>query len=117
MALQGVFYPREFLHFNVFSFLVLLGFTSHWMWHPGKLPAFFPDKIHWWTGRIVVLMAVTTIFLGIDLYQELYGDVEDIVPMVLMGVYVAVTLVVVVWLETTIGQKVSAIFIFFTQTM
>jgi magnesium-transporting ATPase (P-type) len=48
---------------------VMFGYLANKMWSPDrpKTPI-FPDKIHWWLGRLLFALAVINIFLGFDAY-------------------------------------------------
>jgi hypothetical protein len=50
-----------------------------------KVPV-FPDQVHWWIGRVVMVLAVVTIFLGINQFIPnvyvafiLYGGTKTII--------------------------------------
>lgn len=48
---------------------VLLGIVADRLWKSSrdKVPI-FPDKTHWWLGRIAILTSILTIFLGFASY-------------------------------------------------
>eukprot|EP00026_Physarum_polycephalum_P009273 Phypoly_transcript_09389.p1 GENE.Phypoly_transcript_09389~~Phypoly_transcript_09389.p1 ORF type:complete len:438 (+),score=41.45 Phypoly_transcript_09389:95-1315(+) len=48
---------------------VLFGILANTFFKPGREGApFFPDKIHWWLGRLVLLYAFANCFIGFDQY-------------------------------------------------
>jgi len=47
-----------------------LGWASHLTYdHFRRSVPFWPDQIHWWTGRLTVVFAYVTIILGLRQYQ------------------------------------------------
>jgi len=58
---------------------VTMGIISHFLYDPRRLSIpFWPDQLHWWVGRITVLLSYVTIVLGMLLYQ---------VPIILLFVF------------------------------
>jgi len=54
--------------FILLGLQVLLGIWAHYAYKPDRTSVpFFPDRLHWWTGRLTWLMAVIAIFYGIRL--------------------------------------------------
>lgn len=49
----------------------ILGYLSNKYYNPHRkgAPA-YPDKIHWWAGRLTYLLAIANIFIGIDVFGE-----------------------------------------------
>jgi hypothetical protein len=49
---------------------IALGFVSNWLWSPTR--TFIPwwDKVHWYFGRSLLILAIINIFLGILEYGE-----------------------------------------------
>jgi hypothetical protein len=47
----------------------LLGTSSHFTWNPNRksIPV-FPDQIHWWFGRITIVLSWIAIIMGMRLY-------------------------------------------------
>jgi len=79
----------------------ILGQVANKMWYEGKVPGLFPDKLHWYLGRLVVALAITNTYLGIDLFGG------NIVSYILFSCFIVLTLVFAVFLECRVGQTVS----------
>eukprot|EP01104_Vermistella_antarctica_P005146 TRINITY_DN1556_c0_g1_i1.p1 TRINITY_DN1556_c0_g1~~TRINITY_DN1556_c0_g1_i1.p1 ORF type:complete len:300 (+),score=48.99 TRINITY_DN1556_c0_g1_i1:107-901(+) len=47
---------------------VLLGIVAHLVWYEGKPPGLW-DKLHWWLGRGIYVIALVNVYLGINLLQ------------------------------------------------
>ena len=82
----------------------ILGVVSDKLWFPNKAPTWWPDKLHWWLGRVVACLAIANLFLGLPLTA---GSV-DAVPVAawaLLSTWLAVTLLLVGFLEASVGQQ------------
>ncbi|KAJ3269091.1 hypothetical protein HDV01_001864 [Terramyces sp. JEL0728] len=53
---------------------VILGYVSNAKWDENRKDIPWWDKLHWWVGRAVFLLAVVNVYLGIDLYEDNFGD-------------------------------------------
>jgi uncharacterized membrane protein YhaH (DUF805 family) len=74
----------------IFIFAVLqtiLGVVINHLFDANRSTLPWHDQLHWWLGRLVMLLAVINIFLGI----ELYGENES----VLMGLFGAFIVIVI----------------------
>lgn len=78
----------------------ILGQVSNYMWREGKPPALFPDKIHWYLGRLVLLLAVVSVYLGLDQFA---GDTSSYI---FYSCHVGLTIAFVIFLEYRVGQTV-----------
>jgi len=61
--------PHKFLGLMVFLLLFVqigLGIRSYFWYNPEReVPPLFPDKVHWWLGRVIGITAVVNIFCGL----------------------------------------------------
>lgn len=61
--------PHEILGMITVLFTALapvLGVIAHCMWNPNRdAPPLFPDQLHWWAGRLTVLLGWANIVLGL----------------------------------------------------
>jgi len=59
----------------------ILGFVTHKMYVPGRAgPPVFPDKVHWFTGRLTLTGAIVNGFIGLSLlglYTKLDHDTRS----------------------------------------
>lgn len=63
-----------------------------------KVPV-FPDQVHWWVGRIAMLLAAVTIFLGINQF------IPNVIPaFVFYGAYIGLCLGILIASEVQVGQ-------------
>ena len=61
-------------------FEVCLGFYSNAMWKPGKAPHILHDKLHWYIGRSVTLLALVNIALAFfDFFDSGSGKIPLLV--------------------------------------
>ena len=51
-------------------------------------PPIFPDKVHWWVGRLVAFAALTNIFSGLLLFDEA-GDVPWVMVFIWFAIIIA----------------------------
>ena len=59
----------------IFMFIqIALGYISNWLWSPTRTSIPWWDKVHWYFGRSLVLLAIINIFLGISEYGEISGE-------------------------------------------
>lgn len=59
--------PHSILGLTIVALIllqVLLGYLSNALWHAGKPPHFFPDKLHWYCGRLALVLGIVNIYLG-----------------------------------------------------
>jgi hypothetical protein len=91
--------------FGLFVFIFtelqpFVGLLADRLYDPGrkKVPV-FPDQIHWWIGRITMLLAAVTIFLGINQYIP-----NVIIAFVLYGAYLGLCLAILIASEVQVGQ-------------
>lgn len=75
-----------------------LGKISDCLWHEGKIPSCWPDKLHWVMGYTIIVLAVIANFLG---FTRL--GVDNVAYFVYAG-YIFVTVVFIIFLEIQIGQ-------------
>ncbi|KAJ3036655.1 hypothetical protein HDV00_002479 [Rhizophlyctis rosea] len=54
---------------------VALGYFINYMFDINRTSIPWWDKLHWWLGRGLFLLAVINIYLGLDLYSN-YGDIN-----------------------------------------
>ncbi|KNC52249.1 uncharacterized protein AMSG_01078 [Thecamonas trahens ATCC 50062] len=79
----------------------ILGEVANVMWSPDReATPWFPDRIHWWFGRALVLLALVNCFLGMD--SKEWGMPAFVVGGVVVGV-IALTFAA---LEATVGKIV-----------
>ena len=52
---------------------VVLGYLSNALWFEGKPPHWYPDKMHWWLGRLAGILGLVNLFFGIDAFDEKFG--------------------------------------------
>lgn len=87
---------------------VLLGYLSNATWFEGKPPAIYPDKLHWWMGRLLLVGGAVNCCLGILLYWELSGggggEQQPPITLSLFGTLVAVIILSLVAMEIGVGQ-------------
>jgi hypothetical protein len=57
----------------------LLGFYSHYTFNATRTLTPLQDKIHWYGGRILCLLALANLYLGL---QEMYGDDGRTLPFI-----------------------------------
>lgn len=93
----------------------LLGYLSNKLWFPGKPPHWYPDKMHWWLGRGILVAGMINCFLGIDKYAE-YVPPTIWSPKKLTASWWFISLVLVtlvIWIafcEFVIGQQHEHLF-------
>jgi magnesium-transporting ATPase (P-type) len=51
-----------------------LGFISNALWDPQRTHAPWWDKVHWYFGRGLIILAVINIYLGIEEFSEVTGE-------------------------------------------
>eukprot|EP00026_Physarum_polycephalum_P002597 Phypoly_transcript_02604.p1 GENE.Phypoly_transcript_02604~~Phypoly_transcript_02604.p1 ORF type:complete len:907 (+),score=72.96 Phypoly_transcript_02604:3-2723(+) len=104
IAKNNIFVPNlhpilGIITFCLFGLEVILGFTSHFKFDPARRkPPVFPDKMHWWLGRITFLLALVTIVFGLLAYGAPFKT------MILYIVYLGLGLLVIVYLQCAVGQ-------------
>jgi hypothetical protein len=52
---------------------IILGYLSNALWFEGKPPAVYPDKLHWWNGRLLLVGGAVNCLLGVWLFREING--------------------------------------------
>jgi len=77
----------------------VLGQVANKMWREGKLPSLFPDKVHWYLGRVILVLAILCIYLGLNKFGG------DITSYILYSVHLALTIAFVIFLEVKIGAQ------------
>lgn len=50
---------------------IILGFISNARWTPDRKSIPWWDKLHWWFGRAVFILAIANCYIGIEQYKEL----------------------------------------------
>jgi hypothetical protein len=78
---------------------VCLGFYSNAMWKPGKPPHIIDDKMHWYVGRLAILLAIVNIFLGIIQYTDRIAALATMCSLAVVTYIIAA-----VYLQMQIGQ-------------
>lgn len=92
--------------FGLFTFIAaiaqpLLGTLADRLYkRDRKNPPCFPDIVHWYVGRIAMLLSVPTIFLGINLFIPTHY-----VAYALYSAWVTLALVILIVNELQIGQR------------
>ena len=49
---------------------IILGYVSNAMWTPDRKEISVWDKVHWWVGRSIFILAIANVYLGLDEYEE-----------------------------------------------
>lgn len=102
------------LLFILLPLQLFLGYMSNKMWYRGKPPHFYPDKSHWLTGWILMLVGgLVQCGTGVEWYIQYLGDLVDVEKQLSSGRDVrAVFWTLAVWavlalvaFEILIGQK------------
>ncbi|KAI3656302.1 hypothetical protein MP638_005172 [Amoeboaphelidium occidentale] len=83
---------------------LVFGYLSNALWYEGKAPHFYPDKIHWWLGRFVMLFGIVNCVLGLIRYTE-YNESNQMWWWLLVGAILALTFLIHVVFEVFVGQK------------
>jgi len=74
---------------------IALGMVAHFTWQGEGSPTRpWPDKVHHWVGRGLLLAAIAATFLGIWAVQY-----SGVLLYVLYAVFLAVMLVIIIWFE------------------
>jgi len=104
-AKQNVFTTGWHQVFGVFAFIGFMiqygmGLFSHFRFDPArKAPPVFPDKIHWWLGRGVLVWSLLTIYFGLGVYGAPAG------AWVLYSFWLVIAIAAVVVLQRKMGQS------------
>jgi len=77
----------------------ILGQIANQMWFEGKQPTFWPDKIHWYFGRLIILLSIVNIFLGLDLFGA------ELTSFLLYAAFVLLTIIFFIYLQVKVGQQ------------
>jgi hypothetical protein len=88
--------------FIIMVLQMILGVISDKMWTPGRSQVPWWDKLHWWAGRIVVLLALLAIWTGV-VYSELFSAYALAIPL-LASIFVILGIGLFIWGERSIGQ-------------
>ena len=90
--------PHKFLGLMLFLSLfvqIALGAHSYFSYNSEReVPPVFPDKVHWWLGRSIMVLAITNIFCGLWEYAP-----SSVAPWFLFWMWLASLLIVIAVLE------------------
>ncbi|KAI8827128.1 uncharacterized protein EV422DRAFT_512762 [Fimicolochytrium jonesii] len=83
---------------------VVLGFIIDKLWSPDRQGIPWWDKVHWWLGRVVFLLALINVPLGLNLYL---GDKEKGAkwPWIVWACWLAIVVGVFVALQVSASKK------------
>ncbi|KND00190.1 uncharacterized protein SPPG_04530 [Spizellomyces punctatus DAOM BR117] len=81
-----------------------LGWIIDRLFNPTRKYIPWWDKVHWWLGRIVFLLALVNIPLGIALYNDHEGT-KKTWPYVVFGILCALWVGVFAYLQFRVGQR------------
>ncbi|KAL2913505.1 hypothetical protein HK105_206965 [Polyrhizophydium stewartii] len=98
--------PHEILGFTVgiaMLLQIILGVVSDRLFDPKRTSTPIQDILHWWMGRIVVVLAIVNLFLGLNLYGQDYP--LDKGYLIALGVVVGVIALAFVAGQFLIGQQ------------
>jgi len=77
----------------------ILGYLADKWWSPTRgFTPIFPDKVHWWLGRLTIAVALVNIFLGFCEYQV------NTAVWVIYGIWLAIYIAVMIYTEVRAGQ-------------
>ncbi|KAL2913507.1 hypothetical protein HK105_206967 [Polyrhizophydium stewartii] len=82
---------------------IILGVVSDRLFDPKRTSTPIQDILHWWIGRIVVVLAIANLFLGLNLYADNYP--LDNAFRIALGVLVGVIALAFVAGQFLIGQQ------------
>ena len=82
-----------------------LGFVSNALWTPDRKSIPWWDKLHWWFGRLLFLLAIVNTYLGIREFHE-FGYLQKTYVGVTIGfwLFVAGGFVALLWGQFVYGQ-------------
>jgi len=86
------------LIFSLGLLQAILGQVSNKMYFQGKKPKFWPDKLHWILGYVVISFALFNSFLGFANYFV------SVFTYVVYGIYIIVILSFFIFLQVRVGQ-------------
>ena len=85
-----------------------LGYVSNALWFEGKQPQMWPDKLHWWLGRLIVVGGgFVNTWLGLQSLRDKDTELKGIGwqwPEYIYISYTALMAVILVLLEWKVGQ-------------
>jgi len=77
----------------------LLGLLAHFLFDPKRgAPPAFPDQLHWWLGRLLLVVGPLTVLLGL---HDLGALQMSLISFYLWGITI---FVVILYLESYVGQ-------------
>jgi len=91
--------------FGLIAFLVFMaeyafGLIAHFKFDPSRVePPIFPDKVHWWVGRFVVVWALITVGLGLSVWGATFAT------WILYIIWAAVAISFFIVLQFKVGQS------------
>ncbi|EGF83427.1 hypothetical protein BATDEDRAFT_36502 [Batrachochytrium dendrobatidis JAM81] len=81
-----------------------LGFLSNATFNPKRSRIPLQDRVHWWFGRILALLAIVNVFFGMNLYDSL-GFPISVGYKIGFGILIAVIVICFIAAQCLIGQK------------
>ena len=83
---------------------ISLGFISNELWYPERKSIPWWDKLHWWVGRILFVLAIVNVYLGILQYED-RGYVSSVTGIsIAYWIFIAAGLAVLLFGQYKYGQ-------------